>query len=277
MPFSARWHAIANEAGLAAEHIAIGVTAVGRANYAAKAYYNQALFSLSLGLERACKLAITIDYALNKGGQFPTEQEVRRYGHGVRELLAACDRIAVSRGLDRQEHGRLPSSPIHSAMVDILHTFATNVTRYHNLEIITGVPRATHVVAPITDWYQRITIPIRDKHLSSRRLLAIEARAASVAAALGANAKVLYHSEAGEIIDSVYEASLRTGITSAIRGHCQLYPLQLGRFLYEVMSVLNHAAYSARLDDIPHLTDFYRIYCNDDRYFLSRKTWSIHP
>jgi hypothetical protein len=273
---SARWHAISNEAALAAEHIAIGVTALGRANYVQQAYYNQALFSLSIGLERSCKLAIAIDHSLSNGGRFPTEQQVRDYGHGLRPLLTACDALAVARGLDREEHGRLLSTPIHASIVDVLHTFATNVTRYHNLDIITDAPRARQVAAPIAEWYTRVISPIRDEHLSAHRLRQIEAKATEVAAMMGDSAEVLYHTETGDTIDTVYEASLRTGITNDIRARCQLYPLQIGRFLYEVMSELNHASYAAGLSDVPHLTDYYGIYCNSDQYFLSRKTWSIH-
>ena len=52
------WLALAREAGLAAEHIGIGATALGRANYAQEAYYAQAFFALSVGFERAAKLEI---------------------------------------------------------------------------------------------------------------------------------------------------------------------------------------------------------------------------
>jgi hypothetical protein len=277
MPLSARWHAIANEAALAAEHIAIGVTALGRASYAHQAYYNQALFSLTIGLERSCKLAIAIHHALTHAGQFPSEQQVRAFGHGLRPPLTACDTIAVARGLDREQHGRLPSSAIHVSIIDVLHSFATNVTRYHNFQIIANAPSPRQLESPISDWYTRVITPIRERHLSARRLRSIEARANAVAEMMGTNAAVLYHSETGETINTVYDASFRTGVTRAIRAYCQLYPLQIGRFLYEIMSELSHSSYRVALNEVPHLTDFYSIYCNSDQYFLSRKTWSIHP
>ncbi len=58
------WRALAREAGTAAEHLAIGISSLGRANYAQDAYYGQAFFALSIGLERASKLAFVVDHAL---------------------------------------------------------------------------------------------------------------------------------------------------------------------------------------------------------------------
>ena len=47
------FQALAREAGLAAEHLAAGVTSLGKANYAHKGIYFQAFFDLSIGFERA--------------------------------------------------------------------------------------------------------------------------------------------------------------------------------------------------------------------------------
>jgi hypothetical protein len=44
------WHALDREAELAAEQIASGITALGRANHAQKGYYTQAFFGLSIRL-----------------------------------------------------------------------------------------------------------------------------------------------------------------------------------------------------------------------------------
>jgi hypothetical protein len=41
--------------------LASGATTIGKANYAQEAYYGQALFSLTTGIERSAKLAFVID------------------------------------------------------------------------------------------------------------------------------------------------------------------------------------------------------------------------
>ena len=49
-------------------HELIGELVVGKANHSQHGWYNQAFFNLSIGFERAAKLAIDVDYALNHAG-----------------------------------------------------------------------------------------------------------------------------------------------------------------------------------------------------------------
>ena len=81
------WQALAREAGISAEHLAIGVTALGKANYAQQAYYGQAFFALTTGIERAAKLALVIDYSLGHNGIFPPFKIIKGYGHNLQVLL----------------------------------------------------------------------------------------------------------------------------------------------------------------------------------------------
>jgi hypothetical protein len=76
--FSARFKALQREAGLAAQLLGSGVTILRSANHAQDGYYDQALFNLSIGLERAAKLALVLDHCINTRGQFPTDAELRR-------------------------------------------------------------------------------------------------------------------------------------------------------------------------------------------------------
>src|SRR5262245_23587375 len=108
--------------------MAIGVTALSRANYAQHAYYGQAFFALTIGFERASKLAIVVDHAVDHDGQFPAHKVLRDYCHRLKELLNDTDRIAERRGLANPDH-RLPKSPIHDGIVTVLSDFASNLTR----------------------------------------------------------------------------------------------------------------------------------------------------
>jgi len=49
----------------------------------------------------------------------------------------------------------------------------------------------------------------------------------------------------------------------------------IARFLSFLMSTLSYAAHQVQLE-VPHLSDFYGIYLNDDKYFRQRRTWSIY-
>ena len=87
MDLGPRWQAISQEAAIAAEHLCIGSTALSKANYAKHAYYGQAFFSLSIGLERAAKLSLAIDHATTHDGAYPTNAQLRQYGHNLHALL----------------------------------------------------------------------------------------------------------------------------------------------------------------------------------------------
>jgi hypothetical protein len=132
------WRAITREASSAAEHMAIGATAIGRARHDRLSFYAQAFFALSVGFERSAKLGLAIDHALDQG-EFPTRAQLRSYGHDLRRLLQAVEEIREGRALALR-HGGLPETSIHLAIGDVLTAFATNLTRYYNLEVLGADP-----------------------------------------------------------------------------------------------------------------------------------------
>ena len=87
---------------------------------------------------------------------------------------------------------------------------------------------------------------------------------------------VRHTSETGEALDSVFDASLQTGRTEFAKPYIRMYVLQLIRFVGCLLGELGYAAHSTHLDTIPHLSEFFAIFNNDDKYFLTRKNWSIY-
>lgn len=268
---SRTFHALCNEAGIAAEHLAIGATALGRANYAQQAYYGQAFFALSVGIERSSKLAIVSDHALVHNGQFPDATTLRAYGHDLRRLLNEVVNIVKRRELEGHD---LPNSPIHESVIGILADFARNVTRYYNFEVVTDtVAKAPN---PVAAWTERVTIPVVDAHVSERQINNIADRAGQVGDLLEGKALIRHTSETGANIRSASEASFRTGLREAARSWEQLYVLQIARFLGSALDGLAFEAQQERIADIPYYGEFYAIFMNDDHYLRSRRTWSIY-
>lgn len=268
------WRALVREAGLAAEHLAIGVSALGKANYAEHAYYGQAFFALSIGLERSAKLALVVDHALEHGGQFPSHNLLRGYGHNLKELLEKADQIASRRGLTSTD--RLPTSAIHKAIVGVLSDFASNITRYYNLDLVTGDPRAAVHDDPVKAWHELVIKPVLNLHYSPRQKLKHQQNAELIARLLGDHAMARHHSETGEVLDNLYDASLQTGVIDSAKPYVRMYVMQLARFLARLLSELTYAAYEKRMESIPHFSDFFAIFNNDDEYFRRRKTWSTY-
>lgn len=267
------WLAIHREASLAAEHLASGATLLGKANYAQQAYYYQAFFALSVGLERSSKLALAVDHRLREG-EFPTESELRRYGHRLDQLLELVDALSVRRGLT-DEWAVRPQAPINNAVVSVLSDFASNVTRYYNLDLITGSARIASA-DPLRSWHDQVFLPAAKLHYSPKRRAKDEESAAAVAALIGGVTSVHFSSEIGDVLTDVETASSMTGMTNAVQPYVRMYVLQLARFVSVVMSELGCSAMAQRCADIPYLPDYFAIFYNDDRLFRSRATWSIH-
>ena len=87
---------------------------------------------------------------------------------------------------------------------------------------------------------------------------------------------VMHHTETGQPLETVYDASRQTGLTKMAEPYVRLYVLQIVRFLASVLSELGNQAQVAGLEDIPYLSEFFAIYNNDDAMLKSRKTWSIY-
>lgn len=269
------WRALAREAGIGAEHIAIGMTALGKADFSHEWRYSQAFFALSVGFERTAKLELVVDYALRSNGKFPPPKMVRDYGHDLRTLFDRVQDIAARQGLVNAGKG-LPGTPIHKAIIDVLSDFAGNVTRYYNLDFLTGATSGKNVVDPISDWFRRVIDPILATHYAERTKERDHERSQIQGELLGPYALVRAHDESGNPITSVSEAAEHAYATTFAISYTRLYVGQLARFLAQVIDELSHAALSAQLDVIPVFSDFYRVFLTQDRFFRELKTWTIH-
>jgi hypothetical protein len=271
---NATYHAIAREAGIAAEHLASGSTALGKANYAHEAYYGQAFFSLTIGIERSAKLAFVIDHALNNAGVFPTNDQLREYRHDLRKLLDQADAIAERRELTGDS--RLPRTNIHDGIVGVLTDFANNITRYYNLDLITGDARTAQRSDPTKAWFQHVVKPVLEKHYTTGHQARHRRNAELLSVKTQDFTSAMHFSEQGDELNTVYAASLQTGAMEFAKPYVRMYVMQIARFLGNLLSELGYACYGSKIGEVPHLSEFFAIFNNSDRYFFGRKTWSIY-
>ena len=274
MTFPPEWHALGREAALAGEQLATGVTALGRANHAQKGLYNQAFFALSIGLERLAKLILVADHAIENDGAWLTDQALRTIGHDIVALLNACDPISQKYAASEQWCQR-PASPIHIAIVVRLSEFA-KLTRYYNLASLSG-GKAAQLIEPIAGWWNEVGKPILDHHYSANQRAKDEAQAALMGSLMDGFATVLHHNEAGQSMTSIEAMMTRAGSTRVVQRYGRLYVMQLIRWLSTTISEISHkAAYERRIEALLGLNEPFRIFYNEDRYLLGRKTWSIY-
>lgn len=206
-------------------------------------------------------------------GEFPTRAQLRSYGHDLHRLLEAVENVRAQRNLTL-EHGGLPDTEVHVAIVRILTAFATNLTRYYNLEVLAAGPEGLSQDDPIASWYREVTIPVLDLHYSAQRAERDGLRAAFMEQTVGPRAVVRGVSEAGEPINTVADVVLRSLQAEAARPWERMYVMQIARFLGAVLTALERPAHEKQLP-VPFLHEFFFIFAQDDAYFRSRKSWSL--
>ena len=275
MNFSDRWHALKREAELAAESMAIGVTALGKTDYVRLANYGQTFFSLSTGLERSAKLALCLEHVANHQ-KFPDNQTLKSYSHDLNKLLSKLDQIG-ERSAAHGKSARLPNTEIHKNIVQVLSDFSNNVTRYYNLDLLTQTMTKGNSYDPLERWRLCVTQLVLQKHLTDRARDRIIATAESMEGLIGEHSYVRYSTETREPITTVLEGSAQTGFLEYAKPYTRLYVLQICRFVATIISELYPNAREQLSEDIPYMNDFFRIFLVEDRYFKSRKTWSIYP
>lgn len=268
------WNALAREAAISAEHLGNGATILGKANYAHHAHYGQAFFALSTGIERGSKLALAIDHALVNGGTFPSPKTLRDFGHNLRDLLIEVDKLAERRNFPASK--RLPNTEIHKNIINVLTEFASNITRYYNIDFVMSNVHNKAQGDPISSWFSTVTMLIIKKHLTKKRREKIERNARLIAGVMQPVSHVSHTSESGAHLGTVYDASVQTGLIEFAGPYARMYVLQIARFFSHVMSALTYSAYEEEMDFIPHLSECFAIYNNADTYLKSRKTWSIY-
>lgn len=263
------WEALRRESALVAEHLGIGATAIGKADFERTASYAQAFFALSVGFERGAKLALTLDAALGSSGKFLDSKALRGYGHKLDRLLKRVDAVAARRGF----RARMPDTEIHRAIVASLTKFATNVSRYYNLESLT--PGAATGEDPIAAWYTDVTRPVVEAHYTPTQRARDDDRATAIATPASTLVFVLATAETGEPITELRDVMIRGAEAKVARQWERMYVLQLARFVTSIVSGLGELAQAAGLP-VPFLHEYFSMFRQDDRDFRTRKTWSIH-
>jgi len=261
------------EAGIAAESLYSGLTALRKANYAQVSLYNHAFFGITIGLERMAKLAILIESRTVSGGVYPTDDELRRaYGHDLNKLFAKVDSIREDY-VDKLNWS-LPNEAVSRSALSILADFA-RWTRYYNMDVLVGAKNVRMRRDPVEAWFTEIGgWVLRDKY-SKVRAKNDETFARFAEAAIGKESFMLHIAEDGSQISSVYDATLRSRQMDIIQREGAVICACLARHIADVMFELVWKTRSMGVTDIPDVAEFFTMLYNDESYLRSRKTFSI--
>ncbi len=156
----------------------------------------------------------------------------------------------------------MPQENIHIAIINVLSEFASNITRYYNFDI--------------EAWFKSVTKPILEKRYPLKQQKKHKQNAELIHRLIGESSIVRLHSETGNELNTIYDAALQTAKIDQAKPYTRMYVMQLFRFIAQLFTKLSYASYDLKLETIPHMSDFFKIFNNDDQYFKTRKTWSIY-
>ncbi len=258
------WRALAAEAGIASDQIGEGATLLGRVSPNYTWTFARALFPLSIGLERACKLALQVNARLASGA-FLDERDMRALGHKLDQLMDAVDAMGLRRGFKNAR----PQEPIHQAVLTVLTDFATN-GRYYHLDNLAG--RAGGI-DPAKAWWDTVVIPILRRHYKPALRMKDEAIAAAMGAALDEVSLVRHAHVDGGTVSSMSQGMRDAAYTGAATPWARMYTLQIARWLAGSLRSLSYQSHIQHNPEIPELHEFFSTFEADDAYMRSRKTW----
>jgi len=269
-----------HEGTLAAEVLCAGVTTLRKASTPRSGLFELALFNLSIGFERMCKLIVLLDHYF-ANGSFPKNEVFKnKYGHDLDKLFPAISQIVTERNI-KTDYTEEPSSEIHREIISTLSEFA-KTTRYYNLDYLTG-GKAAHLQSGRSAWVNRVGKLILVKHYPVRKQMNDVLEAQELQASMGDVVSGIRFDESGKSIDTFDEGLIHGAEVRLIRRWSQFYCLQLIRYLAAVLKELPSRSASQRMQNqpvgppiqLPCFEEIFAWFLNEDAMLKSRKTWRI--
>ena len=248
-----------------------GYTEIRKANYAKRGVYFQAFTSLSTGFERIGKLCYLLIYAIEHGGSFPTDNDLKNvFRHDIIKLYELILEFKNKHDI-KYDFLQDLDKPIYQSILNVLSRFAKG-DRYANIDLLINNRSYDD---PISVWYKDVDLVIFQEKISDKKKEKIKMDA-SLVHYLTSNFVMLRHTgEDGKDINTAFEGSLRTGINDAVAPYRQLYVFHIIRFFVESLNMVESVFNHQNFFEIPYFKDFFRVFYNDDAYMKGRKTISL--
>jgi len=265
------FNALINEALFTGEMLCAGYTQIRKANYAKRGTYFQAFTSLSTGIERIGKLNLILSYAIDNNGTYPTNKYIKdTIGHDLVQIYSAVKKQNNNYGFKLKFLENLDNS-IYQDIIELLSRFGKG-DRYSNIDLLVG---SSTYDDPITVWYNKIDKYLYETCVTQQKRDKIKNNAKVINELTSSFTMVSYTAEDGTDINSVFDASLRTGMNEAIAPYRQLTVFQIIRYFVESLHELQYKIMRNNLFEIPYFSDVFRVFINDDKFMIKRKTIDI--
>lgn len=263
--------ALCKEAQFTVEMLCSGYTEIRKANYAKRGVYFQAFTSLSTGFERIGKLCYLLIYAIEHGGSFPTDNDLKNVlRHDIIKLYKLIIEYKNKHDI-KYDFLQDLDKPIYQSILNVLSRFAKG-DRYANIDLLINNRSYDD---PISVWYKDVDLVIFQEKISDKKKEKIKGDA-SLVHYLTSNFVMIRHTgEDGKEINTAFEGSLRTGINDAVAPYRQLYVFHIIRFFVESLNMVESVFNNQNFFEIPYFMEIFRVFYNDDAYMKGRKTINL--
>lgn len=262
------WDALDGELHLVRYLAHSGLTALRRADFQSTGSYFEAFFALTISLERAAKLVLAMDQRLSTGA-FPTDAQLRHFGHGLVRLEAKVTEVVGARSLPLRFDP--PSGALDIEVLAFLDDFANaSKDRYYNLSYLDAARTGVAYDGPPAKWMTLVT-----SHLTAReiRLTPRELDGLRMETAIDGTGASLFRMsrEDGTVMRSRAEGREHYHLNLRVQKRGTLACIHHLRYL---MEALRCVANQGRALELPEVWDYFTLLLNDDSYLKTRKTFS---
>jgi len=169
----------------------------------------QAFFNLSNGLERLIKLIYLIDHALEHGGTYPSQGQLKSdLGHDLAKLFDKAVAIRARRSdAGATFRFELVDEVLDRRIIGVLADFAERFGRYYNLDYLVGSTKIGK--DPLAAWHTQVSDYLA-KDYPKRLRVKDEVWASDVEDMLGGSSSVIQHTEDGQPIRNVSDSAMYT-------------------------------------------------------------------
>jgi hypothetical protein len=257
--------AINNEAHLVRYMAYSGLSALRRAEFQQLGSYFEAFFAITVSYERATKLVLALDTYLATGA-FPTDGELRAYGHNLVRLEERVASVVEARSLPVL--WKRPIRDLDVEVLNFLNDFASaGQDRYYNLNYLGALQGGASYDGPPGKWMALIK-----KHLKPAQLKLTRREEQGIAMQAWVDSRqltIVRHSkEDGSPISTMEAAQAHSYLNQRVQRVGTLACIQHLRFAIEVLRRLGD---EARALEVPDFVEYFSLILNSDEILKSRK------
>lgn len=257
---------LTREASSAAMSIGVGLTHIRRFDFVQPGFFYSALSSYTFGLERLLKLLVIWEHRAKNSGRFPSNRQLKDYGHNIQDLVEFVRVVCTERNLLMSDD--VFRDEIFQLIVPYLSDYALTA-RYYNLDTLTD---RTHVnLEPFHRWEVEIGALLCNRHHkdSHQKRALIE----QISAQYEDSFSVMLHAESGRPITSLKDFCIQGMTVSTKQRYSMYYLYVLVRLCSDVLAHLDD-----ELREYPAISEFFVAFRNRDKsYVLQKRSWNPNP